>query len=156
MIWLLVRHLNSVPSIIVTFFGLAYIWVEAPMQAKWIQLDLPLIMAGILHAFYVKFFTLFIVLQSYLVYVFVIILPGLVDVRLCVVVVGLVDVVVTGEVTSMVVHATVALSSWSISARIFKGNSRKGMPLIFSIVPKFLGKDSQRLNCGDLYKPPSW
>ena len=72
-------------------------------------------MAGILHAFYVKFFTLFIVLQSYLVYVFVIVLPGLVDVRLCVVVVGLVDVVVTGEVTSMVVPATVALSSCSIS-----------------------------------------
>ena len=43
-------------------------------------------------------------------YVFVIVLPGLVVVRLCVVVVGLVDVVVTGEVTSLVVPATVALT----------------------------------------------
>ena len=48
-------------------------------------------------------------------YVFVIVLPGLVDVRLCVVV-GIVDVV-TDEVTSMVVPATVALSSCSISLK---------------------------------------
>ena len=49
-------------------------------------------------------------------YVFVIVLPGLVDVRLCVVVDGIVDVV-TNEVTSMVVPATVALSSCSISLK---------------------------------------
>ena len=55
-------------------------------------------------------------IQSYLVYVFVIVLPGLVDVRLCVVVDGIVDVV-TNEVTSMVVPATVALSSCSISLK---------------------------------------